>query len=106
MRATPSSPDTLLASLFGEPQTSNEASLSPHGDVASPLHRAYLTEWLRLSVSNDRAWRYRGENSDIYQNEPNEFFDGSRSGKLINDSYRIVQSTLLGIMGRRNSIGK
>jgi myo-inositol 2-dehydrogenase/D-chiro-inositol 1-dehydrogenase len=52
------------------------------------------------SIRGKQTWRYRGANSDMYQNEHNEFFAGLRSGKLINDSDRMVQSTLLGIMGR------
>ena len=52
------------------------------------------------SIRGKQTWRYSGKNGDMYQNEHNEFFAGIRSGKLINDSDRMVQSTLLGIMGR------
>lgn len=51
-------------------------------------------------IRGKQPWRYRGAKSNMYQNEHNEFFAGIRSGKLINDSDRMVQSTLLGIMGR------
>jgi len=51
-------------------------------------------------IRGKQTWRFRGEKSDMYQNEHNEFFAGIRSGKLINDSDRMVQSTLMGIMGR------
>ncbi|MGI8966049.1 MAG: Gfo/Idh/MocA family protein, partial [Limisphaerales bacterium] len=51
-------------------------------------------------IQGREKWRYRGEPSDMYQNEHNEFFAGIRSGKLINNGDRMAQSTLMGIMGR------
>lgn len=45
-------------------------------------------------------WRFRGEATDMYQNEHNEFFAGLRSGKYINDSEWMAHSTLMGLMGR------
>ncbi|MDQ6630239.1 MAG: Gfo/Idh/MocA family oxidoreductase [Verrucomicrobiota bacterium] len=51
-------------------------------------------------IRGKQAWRYSGEQSDMYQNEHNEFFAGIRSGKLINNGDRMAQSTLMGIMGR------
>ena len=51
-------------------------------------------------IRGKQTWRYGGKKSDMYQNEHDEFFAGIRSGKLINDGDWMVQSTLLGIMGR------
>ena len=51
-------------------------------------------------IQGRQAWRFRGEKSDMYQNEHNEFFAGIRSGRLINDGEWMAQSTLMGIMGR------
>ena len=51
-------------------------------------------------IRGKQTWRYRGEKSDMYQNEHNEFFAGIRSGKLVNDGDWMAQSTLMGIMGR------
>lgn len=51
-------------------------------------------------IRGKQTWRYRGEKSDMYQNEHNEFFAGIRSGKLINDGDWMAQSTLMGIMAR------
>ena len=54
-------------------------------------------------IHGKQTWRYGGytsANRDMYQNEHNEFFAGLRSGQHLNDGERMVQSTLLGIMGR------
>lgn len=51
-------------------------------------------------IRGKQTWRYRGEKSDMYQNEHNEFFAGIRSNKHIFDADWMAQSTLMGIMGR------
>ena len=52
------------------------------------------------SIRGKQNWRFRGEASDMYQNEHNEFFAGIRSGKHLFDGEWMAQSTLMGIMGR------
>jgi len=51
-------------------------------------------------IRGKQTWRFRGEKSDMYQNEHNEFFAGIRSGKHLFDGEWMAQSTLMGIMGR------
>jgi myo-inositol 2-dehydrogenase/D-chiro-inositol 1-dehydrogenase len=46
------------------------------------------------------TWRFRGQTTDMYQNEHDELFASIRSGKPINDGVRMAYSTLLAIMGR------
>lgn len=51
-------------------------------------------------IRGAETWRYRGEPSDMYQNEHNELFASIRSGQPINDGVWMTQSTLAAIMGR------
>jgi predicted dehydrogenase len=51
-------------------------------------------------IRGKQTWRYRGEKKDMYQTEHDEFFAGLRSGKYLNDCDWMIQSTLMGIMGR------
>ena len=52
-------------------------------------------------LSGDEAWRFRGENNDMYQTEHNELFAAIRSGgKPFNDGERAAHSTMVAILGR------
>lgn len=45
-------------------------------------------------------WKYKGPTPNMYQVEHDELFKSIRDGKPINDGDRMVNSTLMGIMGR------
>ncbi len=47
-----------------------------------------------------KAWKYRGEGNNMYQQEHDELFASIRSGQPVNDGHWEAQSTLVGIMGR------
>lgn len=51
-------------------------------------------------LNNEVVWKYEGESNDMYQTEHNEFFASIRNGKHINDGDRMVNSTMMAIMGR------
>ena len=48
----------------------------------------------------DDAWRYRGENNDMYQTEHNTLFASIREGKPFNDGEKAARSTMVAILGR------
>ncbi|MDA1161616.1 MAG: Gfo/Idh/MocA family oxidoreductase [Planctomycetota bacterium] len=58
----------------------------------------------RGSTINDltgkETWKYDGPKRDMYQQEHDEFFASIRSGNHINDGDRMVNSTMMAIMGR------
>jgi len=56
--------------------------------------------WQAPFVKGKETWRYRGEKTDMYQQEHNELFASIRSGKPINDGVWMSHSTLMGLMGR------
>jgi myo-inositol 2-dehydrogenase / D-chiro-inositol 1-dehydrogenase len=56
--------------------------------------------WQAPFIKGKENWRYRGEKTDMYQQEHNELFASIRNGKPINDGDWMTQSTLMGIMGR------
>lgn len=51
-------------------------------------------------LANNVTWKYEGPSNDMYQTEHNEFFASIRSGEHINDGDRMVNSTMMAIMGR------
>ena len=51
-------------------------------------------------LGKDDAWRFRGENNDMYQTEHNELFASIREGNPFNDGEIAAQSTMVAILGR------
>ena len=51
-------------------------------------------------LAKDDAWRFRGENNDMYQTEHDELFASIRAGKPFNDGEVAARSTMVGILGR------
>ncbi|MEQ8688030.1 MAG: Gfo/Idh/MocA family oxidoreductase [Imperialibacter sp.] len=54
----------------------------------------------RHTITGKESWKYDGEDNDMYQQEHDELFAAIRAGKPVNDGKRMVESTMLGIMGR------
>ncbi|WP_020475610.1 Gfo/Idh/MocA family protein [Zavarzinella formosa] len=50
--------------------------------------------------TGDKVWGYEGPNSDMYDQEHIEFFEGIRKGTPINNLDQSWKSTLMSIMGR------
>ena len=75
----------------------NENSLYVNGTKGD----ATLTRGSRITdLATGKRWKYDGEDPNMYQVEHDEFFASIRSGKPINDGDRMIQSTLMAIMGR------
>ena len=75
----------------------NENSLYVHGTKGD----ATLTRGSRMTdLASGEKWRYDGDDPNMYQVEHNEFFESIRKGEYINDGDRMIQSTLMAIMGR------
>ena len=55
---------------------------------------------VRSTSANGEEWRYKGEAPNMYQVEHNEFFQSIREGKPLNNGDRMVNSTMMAIMGR------
>ena len=51
-------------------------------------------------LKNETVWKYEGEKNNMYQTEHDEFFASIRSGDYINDGDRMINSTMMAIMGR------
>jgi predicted dehydrogenase len=56
--------------------------------------------WSAPFLKGKESWRYKGDKTDMYQNEHNELFASIRSGKPINDGQWMAHSTLMALMGR------
>lgn len=62
---------------------------------------ANLTRGSKVTdLDNKVIWRYRGPENDMYQTEHDEFFASLRKGEYINDGDRMINSTMMAIMGR------
>jgi len=53
-----------------------------------------------FNLQRAETWRFQGQNIDMYQSEHNEMFAAIREGRPINNGTYMVNSTLMGIMGR------
>lgn len=51
-------------------------------------------------IDGETKWRYRGPKNNKYQTEHDELFASIRSGKPINDGFRMARTTLMAVMGR------
>ena len=51
-------------------------------------------------LKGNRTWKYDGPKPNMYQQEHDEFFASIRSGNYINDGDRMINSTMMAIMGR------
>ncbi|MBG88442.1 MAG: oxidoreductase, partial [Verrucomicrobiales bacterium] len=54
----------------------------------------------RVYITGKNPWKYRGPKNNMYQTEHNELFASIREGNVINNGDRMINSTLMGIMGR------
>jgi len=56
--------------------------------------------WSAPIITGKVNWRYRGPKNDMYQTEHDELFASIRKGEPINDGDWMLQSTMMGLMGR------
>ncbi|MSU56643.1 MAG: twin-arginine translocation signal domain-containing protein [Pedosphaera sp.] len=89
-----------VRAFMGQRQLSNA-----HGEVSDYIlgtsGTAKITGAAGPVIHGKEAWRYRGPNPvDMYQQEHDELFASIRKGEPINDSTRMVNSTMMAIMGR------
>ncbi len=54
----------------------------------------------RVYITGKNPWRYDGPKNNMYQTEHNEMFASIREGEPINNGDRMINSTLMAIMGR------
>lgn len=54
----------------------------------------------RIYITGKNPWRYKGPKNNMYQTEHDEMFASIREGNVINNGDRMINSTLMGIMGR------
>jgi predicted dehydrogenase len=53
-----------------------------------------------ITYADGTEWQYKGPSPNMYQVEHNELFKSIREGKPLNNGDRMVNSTLMAIMGR------
>ncbi|MGA2497403.1 MAG: Gfo/Idh/MocA family oxidoreductase [Tepidisphaeraceae bacterium] len=63
---------------------------------------ASVTGWSSHVITGPNAWKYENEKgaNDMYQTEHDELFAALRAGKTINNGDRMINSTMMAILGR------
>jgi predicted dehydrogenase len=51
-------------------------------------------------IKGEADWKFAGQQNDMYQTEHDELFASIRAGKPLNDGTRMVNSTMMAILGR------
>lgn len=51
-------------------------------------------------IEGEKRWRFRGTEKNMYQVEHDELFAAIRKGELVNDGDEMLNSTMVGILGR------
>ena len=51
-------------------------------------------------ISGDKRWRWKGKKKDMYQVEHDVLFEAIRHGNVVNDGDRMMNSTMVAILGR------
>ena len=54
----------------------------------------------RPAIRGENAWRFRGQDNDMYQAEHDTLFGAIRAGEVVNDGDWMTTSTMLAILGR------
>ena len=54
-------------------------------------------------ITGEKAWKYTGQENNMYQTEHDELFASIRSGKAINNGEYMTKSSLMAIMGRMSA---
>jgi myo-inositol 2-dehydrogenase/D-chiro-inositol 1-dehydrogenase len=71
-----------------------------YGTKGSCTVNGWTPQYDVLDRSGDKLWKFEGEIPDMYQVEHDEMFASIRRGAPIWDGERMVQGTLMSIMGR------
>lgn len=88
-----------VRAFMGQRQVAN--AFSENSDyLMGELGFGKISGWSDPVIRAKEAWKYRGEKSNMYQQEHNELFASIRKGQPINDSTWMAHSTMMAIMGR------
>ncbi len=72
-----------------------------YGTKGSAQVDGWAPTYIVRDLAGNQVWKYSGRlDRNMYQNEYDELFASIRSGKVINDGERGVQSTMMAIMAR------
>ncbi len=52
------------------------------------------------TIEGEKRWRWRGDSKDMYQIEHDVLFESVRNGGVVNDGDRMMNSTMVAILGR------
>ncbi|WP_422080204.1 Gfo/Idh/MocA family protein [Ulvibacterium sp.] len=69
-------------------------------DIFGAKGTAMIQPGRKYQINGPEAWRFEGEENNMYQTQHNELFEAIRKGKPINDGKRMAHSSLLAIWAR------
>jgi len=73
---------------------------SYHIDMMGTQGRCYIDVGRKHEITGKEQWKWKGEKSNMYQNEHDTLFASIRNGKPFFDGVRMANSTMLAIWGR------
>jgi len=71
-----------------------------HVEALGDQGKAYIDVFRKHQINGKENWQWKGEKSNMYQNEHNTLFKGIREGNYFNDGEVSCNSTMLALMGR------
>ena len=77
-----------------------DCSRSYHVDMLGTEGRCYIDVFRKHEITGKEQWKWKGEKSNMYQNEHDTLFSSIRNGQPFFDGVRMANSTMLGIWGR------
>ncbi len=77
-----------------------DTSRAYHLDMLGSEGRCYIDVFRKHEISGKEDWRWKGEKTNMYQNEHDTLFNSIREGKPFFDGVRMANSTMLAIWGR------
>ncbi len=77
-----------------------DCSRAYHLELTGSQGQCYMDVFRKHEISGKESWKWKGEKTNMYQNEHNTLFNSIREGKPFNDGARMANSTMLALWGR------
>ena len=77
-----------------------DCSRAYHVELTGSQGQCYVDVFRKHEITGKENWKWKGEKTNMYQNEHDTLFASIREGKPFNDGVRMANSTMLALWGR------
>ena len=77
-----------------------DCSRAYHVEMTGSEGTSYIDVFRKHEIKGKQSWRWKGEKTNMYQNEHDTLFGSIRKGEPYFDGIRMANSTMLAILGR------